>query len=154
MCVYMYVCMYVCICIYIYIYMHTYIYYTSLYHAMLWYTWLSSQGPGIHSSSRYVCMYVCICVYTYIYIYTHPVSITRFLLTRFSPGSGLLRNPLFYTIKAKIFQGLGPKRRESCNGDRVYIFTHTHIFVYLYNHITMQSYIYTYIYIYIKQQVS
>ena len=27
---------------------------------------------------------------------------------------------IFYTINAKIFQGLGPKRRESCNGDRVY----------------------------------
>ena len=26
----------------------------------------------------------------------HPVSITRFPLTRFSPGSGLLRNPLFH----------------------------------------------------------
>ena len=48
----------------------------------------------------------------------HPVSITRFPLTRFSPGAGLLRN-LFYTINAKIFQGLGPKRRESCNGDPV-----------------------------------
>ena len=24
-------------------------------------------------------------------------------------------------VAAKIFQGLGPKRRESCNGDRVYI---------------------------------
>ena len=27
---------------------------------------------------------------------------------------------IFYTINAKIFQGLGPKRRESCNGDWVY----------------------------------
>ena len=24
-------------------------------------------------------------------------------------------------VAAKIFQGLGPKRRESCNGDRVYL---------------------------------
>ena len=32
----------------------------------------------------------------------HPVSITRFPLTRFSPGSGLLRNPLFYTINDNI----------------------------------------------------
>ena len=50
----------------------------------------------------------------------HPVSITRFPLSRFSPGAGLLRSPFVYTINAKIFQGLGPKRRESCNGDRVY----------------------------------
>ena len=74
-------------------------------------------------------------IYIYIYIHTHthvctrsrthvthvhPVSITRFPLRRFSPGAGLLRNPFFYTINAKTFQGLGPKRRESCNGDRVY----------------------------------
>ena len=26
-----------------------------------------------------------------------------------------------YTINAKMFQGLGPKRRESSNGDRVYV---------------------------------
>ena len=50
----------------------------------------------------------------------HPVSITRFPLSRFSPGAGLLRNPFVCTISAKIFQGLGPKRRKSCNGDRVY----------------------------------
>ena len=27
--------------------------------------------------------------------------------------------PFVYTINAKIFQGLGPKRRESCDGDQV-----------------------------------
>ena len=48
----------------------------------------------------------------------HPVSITRFPLRRFSPGAGLLRC-LFSLVAAKIFQGLGPTRRESCNGDRV-----------------------------------
>ena len=26
----------------------------------------------------------------------------------------------FSLVAAKIFQGLGPKRQESCNGDRVY----------------------------------
>ena len=51
---------------------------------------------------------------------SHPVSTTRFPLSRFSPGAGLLRNPSFYTINSKIFQGLGPKRRESSNGDRVH----------------------------------
>ena len=50
----------------------------------------------------------------------HPVSITRFPLRRFSPGAGLLRNRCFSLAVAKIFQGLGPKRRESSNGDRVY----------------------------------
>ena len=29
------------------------------------------------------------------------------------------QEPIFYTINAKIFQGLGPKRGESCDGDRV-----------------------------------
>ena len=52
--------------------------------------------------------------------FIHPVSITRFPLSRFSPGAGLLRNLFCYTINAKTFQELGPKRRESCNGDRVY----------------------------------
>ena len=96
----------------------------------------------------------------------HPVSITRFPLTRFSPGAGLLRNPFVYTINAKIFQGLGPKRRESCNGDRVYrhgtvgpsaiLYIHSygiHIpmildtFLYIYIPI-FHIYIYIYIYIY------
>ena len=34
------------------------------------------------------------------------------------------QEPIFYTINAKMFQGLGPKRRESCNGDRVYAVEH------------------------------
>ena len=57
----------------------------------------------------------------YIYIYNiHPVSITRFPLRIISPGAGLLRNPFCSWVVAKIFQGLGSKRRESSNGDRVY----------------------------------
>ena len=39
----------------------------------------------------------------------HPVSIARFPLTRFSPGSGLLRNRFCSLVEAQIFQGLGPK---------------------------------------------
>ena len=49
----------------------------------------------------------------------HPVSITRFPLRRFSPGLGC-SDMSFSLVAAKIFQGLGPKRRESPNGDRVY----------------------------------
>ena len=99
----------------------------------------------------------------------HPVSITRFPLSRFSPGAGLLRSPFFYTINAKTFQGLGPKRRESCNGDRVYlctsdrrvgsvrdikgfladIYMYICIYIYIYKHMCMCVYIYIYIYIYI-----
>ena len=30
------------------------------------------------------------------------------------------QEPIFYTINAKILQGLGPKRRESCDGDWVH----------------------------------
>ena len=51
----------------------------------------------------------------------HPVSITRFPLRRLSPGAGLLRYVLSLAA-AKIFQGLGPKRRESSNGDRAYVY--------------------------------
>ena len=50
----------------------------------------------------------------------HPVSITRFPLRRLSPGAGLLRFVLVSLVVAKIFQGLGPKRRESSKGDRLY----------------------------------
>ena len=57
----------------------------------------------------------------------HPVSITRFLLRRFSPGAGLLRNVFVHRVVAKIFQGLGPKRRESSNGDRVYAMVHVQV---------------------------
>ena len=49
----------------------------------------------------------------------HPVSITRFPLRRLSPGAGLLRNPFVHRWWRNFFQGLGPKRRESSNGDRV-----------------------------------
>ena len=103
------------------------------------------------------------------------VSITRFPLTRFSPGSGLLRNPFVYTINAKTFQGLGPKKRKSCKGDRVYmcfflsqhhlakngplnkqhctssapwiLVIYIYIYIYTYVHIYIYIYIYTYVYV-------
>ena len=50
----------------------------------------------------------------------HPVSITRFPLRRVSPGAGLLMNPFVHRQRREIFEGLGPKRREFSNGDRVY----------------------------------
>ena len=34
--------------------------------------------------------------YTLWTVLVHPVSITRFPLTRFSPGAGLLRSPFFH----------------------------------------------------------
>ena len=35
----------------------------------------------------------------------HPVSITRFPLTRFSPGAGLLRNPFFHRQRLRFSRG-------------------------------------------------
>ena len=35
----------------------------------------------------------------------HPVSITRFPLSRFSPGAGLLRNPLFILSTLRFSRG-------------------------------------------------
>ena len=103
--------------IYIYIYIHTYIHtYTCIY--IYIYTHMSIV----------IYIYIYICIYSFkgrspqhrqLPRKLHPVSITRFPLSRFSPGAGLLRSPFLNTINAKIFQGLGPKRRESCNGDRV-----------------------------------
>ena len=65
----------------------------------------------------------------------------------------------FSMVAAKIFQGLGPKRRESCNGDRVYLpdtgvcEKEIYIYIYIYIHIDIHIYIYiythTWIYIYI-----
>ena len=63
---------------------------------------------------------LCIILCVLVCLLLRPVSITKFPLSRFSPGAGLLRNPFVYTINAEIFQGLGPKRRESSNGDRAY----------------------------------
>ena len=35
----------------------------------------------------------------------HPVSITRFPLSRFSPGAGLLRNPFFTLSMLRLSRG-------------------------------------------------
>ena len=37
------------------------------------------------------------------------------------------QEPILFIVVAKIFQGLGPKRRKSCDGDRVYHFKHTNV---------------------------
>ena len=87
--------------IYTYIYIYIYIY--------------------ISSSSDYYSYYYYIIVlifYIIVYYSIHPVSITR--SQDFRQGLGCSGIHFFYTINAKTFQGLGPKRRESCNGDRVY----------------------------------
>ena len=60
-----------------------------------------------------MCMYVY--VYIYIYIYTHM----HIYLSLFRQGLGCSDMSLSL-VAAKTFQGLGPKRRESSNGDRVY----------------------------------
>ena len=71
----------------------------------------------------------------YIYTHTHTYMYTCILSREIGRTPGLhhkipalkifargwvAQEPVFYTTKAKIFQGLGPKRRESCDGDRVY----------------------------------
>ena len=101
-----YICMYVCIYIYIYLYIYTHIY-------IYIYIW---PAGGIRVSAQVTFgrgrgdLSVCP---------LHPVSITRLPLRRFSPGAGLLRNPFVHRYWLKIFQGLGPKRQESSNGDQV-----------------------------------
>ena len=49
----------------------------------------------------------------------HPVSITRFPHKIFA-RVWVAQEPICYIINAKTFQGLGPKRQKSCDGDRVY----------------------------------
>ena len=102
--IYVYIYIYAYIHIHIYMYMYIYIY--------------------IHTHTYiYIYEYLSIYLYMYIYIYIHMYTHTymhRVYVFVFSPGAGLLQG-LVHTINAKTFQGLGPKRRESSNGDRVYI---------------------------------
>ena len=53
-------------------------------------------------------------------------------------------------VVAKIFQGLGPKRRESSNGDRVYVcsLVGVHVYIHTYMHKCINAYIYIYTYTY------
>ena len=51
-------------------------------------------------------IYIYIYIYIYIHSYNiHPVSITRFPLSRFSPGAGLLRNPLVHRWRLRFSRG-------------------------------------------------
>ena len=65
----------------------------------------------------------------------------------------------FSLVLAKIFQGLGPKRRESSNGDQVYgqfsyfqfakLYHVVYIYIYIYIHVHMCIHVCMYVYIYI-----
>ena len=105
--IYIYVCMYVCMYIYIYIYVYIYIYictYSSFYIYIYIYTHTHSHThtpvwvlpiigtPGLHNN-----IYITARIYIYIYITLAAlITITRFPLIIFSPGAGLLRNPLVH----------------------------------------------------------
>ena len=65
------------------------------------------------------------------------------------------QEPIFYTINAKTYQGLGPKRRESCDGDRVYLhkieYSTANVSTYtpiIYNYICIHILLHTVIYYY------
>ena len=89
----------------------------------------------------YIYIHIYIYIYTYIHTHTHLSYLPaqrpsrRPKLQRLDVTPGLhnkipahkifarvwvAQESIFYTINAKIFQGLGPKRQESCHGDRVY----------------------------------
>ena len=120
--IYMYICIYIYIYIYIYICISIHIFSLSLSpsptppppfpcrctHKYIWVR--AYRRTDVSFKHQHTCH-----VFEPVHVYTsvHPVSITRFPLRRFSPGAGLLRNPFVHS------QGLGPKRRESSNGDRV-----------------------------------
>ena len=86
MCIYIYIYIYVCVHIYIYIYICIYTLYRRIcyiiYFVHQFRTDVRTRRRRRSWESRGRAR-------------THPVSITRFPLTRFSPGSGLLRNRLF-----------------------------------------------------------
>ena len=88
------------------------------------------------SLSLYIYIYIDVCVYIYIYIYKQGrldgMLLRRRFACLFTPGlhNKIPAHKIFARVwvaqksfcslvAAQIFQGLGPKRRESCNGDRV-----------------------------------
>ena len=54
-------------------------------------------------------------------LHVHPVSITRFPLSRFSPGAGLLGNPFVHRRRLRFSRGWVRKDGNLVNGDRVYV---------------------------------
>ena len=91
-------------CVYIYIYIYIWqdsnltkrcFLYTGLYRFIF-------RGVHFWGVNKWKFIVWVIYTNTYIYIYIHPVSITRFPLTRFSPGSGLLRNPFFHRQRPRL----------------------------------------------------
>ena len=119
---------YICMYIYIYIererYTHTHNISLSLYIYMY-----------IHI---YICIYVyvCVCIYIYIHIYIYIYTCSARLdprerrLNSTACKVDITRNMVaqksfFSYVVAKTFQGLGPKRLESSNGDRVYTIKYT-----------------------------
>ena len=92
----MYIYIYVYTCIYIYIHTHLAIYtvwsmYLKLFLGNLSYSKIQLT-PGLHNN-----------------IPAHKIFARVWVA----------QEPIFYTINGKTFQGLGPKRRESCDGDWV-----------------------------------
>ena len=92
----------------------------------------------------HMCVYVCIYIYIYIYIFVYmtagggrPGETVKLRGLEWNsqvhtPGlhnkipaynifarGWVAQEPFFSSVVAKNFQGLGPKRRESSNGDRV-----------------------------------
>ena len=147
-------CIYIYIYIYIYTHIHTYIYiyiYLVLHGSVLIIFFCGvhrrdSRGPALH-----------------------PVSITRFPLSRFSPGAGLLRNPFFTLSTLRLSRGwvrkdgnlvmetgcsevrrralrdLAGVRGGALLGDMIYIYIHIFvIYLYMFMHIRISIYIYIY----------
>ena len=125
MCVYIYIYIYISLSLYIYIY----IYYTYISVVIYIYTHIHIS-LYIYIYSLHVCTSLSLSLYIYIYIFIHrparvharpqgqarevggaeretirPVSITRFPLSRFSPGAGLLRNPFFTLSTLRLSRG-------------------------------------------------
>ena len=88
----------------------------------------------------HVCIYIYIYIYMYIYArqaeckYSHWSQFQRICVVKdHTPGLHnkipahkifarvwVAQEPFFSLVAAKTSQGLGPKRRKSCDGDRVY----------------------------------
>ena len=71
-------------------------------------------------------IYICVCGYVYVYVYVYvdicrgtPGLHNKIPAHKIFARVWVAQEPICSLVAAKIFQGLGPKRRKSCDGDRV-----------------------------------
>ena len=91
----------------------------------------------------------------------HPVSMTRFPLSRFSPGAGLLRNPFVHRWRLRLSRGWVRKdgnlvTETGCTHGSflsLSLYSYIYMYIYIYIYICRCVYIYIYTYTYIHSNI-